>query len=100
MNDSLKSLLKKYPSLMFDVEKSKVCEQIEDIDFLKQIQIYLFDIQILCKWTNHELPLNEKLVNEYVNGKKYQHLLTSTCNKVNFDDYLDFLIPCTNPHRK
>ena len=57
-------------------------------------------IQIIFKFSQHELPVNESILKEYVNGRKYQRLLDSTSEKIDVKDYMNFLQPCKEPFRK
>ncbi len=73
MSSDLDQLLKKYPSLKYNDEKTKV----------------------VCDWSGHEMPLKLDGVMSYLKGQRYTKLLEKNINQTDLSKYKEHLIPST-----
>ncbi len=73
MSSDLDQILKKYPSLKYNDEKTKV----------------------VCEWSGHEMPLKLDSITTYLNGNRYKRLLEKNINQTDLKKYKEHLIPST-----
>ena len=96
---NIDQILNRYSSLNYNTDKTKV-EMFIFKSYCLNFYNILIQLQIICSWSGHELPLKVESIQSYVNGNKYKKLLEKNINQNDINKYMHFLVPSNKPKRE